>query len=258
MRASPDTSTHAQPAHWRARWGSLIDHVSILNDVDAVQAFLSRMRQARKPQTVAFVNAHGMNLAAENPEFHHALMAADLILRDGSGMAIFLRMLGRQGGLNMNGTDLIPRLLQQYQGDDIALFGTELPYLQQASQVLRTQGHRQAIHLLDGFRADADYVAEAQRHQPAFIVLAMGMPKQERVAAALKASLTHPCVIVCGGAIVDFIGGKVSRAPSLLRTLGMEWLYRLYLEPKRLFKRYVVGNPLFLWRALVTAVMRNL
>jgi N-acetylglucosaminyldiphosphoundecaprenol N-acetyl-beta-D-mannosaminyltransferase len=74
----------------------------------------------------------------------------------------------------------------------------------------------------------------------------------------LKASLKHPCVIVCGGAIVDFIGGKVSRAPNLVRTLGMEWLYRLYLEPKRLFKRYVVGNPLFLWRASVTAVMRNL
>jgi N-acetylglucosaminyldiphosphoundecaprenol N-acetyl-beta-D-mannosaminyltransferase len=258
MRARPNTKALEQPAHWRARWVSLIDHVSILDDADAVHSFLSKMRHSHKPQTVGFVNAHGMNLAAESPEFHQSLMAADLVLRDGSGMAIFLRMLGRQGGLNMNGTDLIPRLLKQYQGDDIALFGTETLYLEQASAALRAQGHRQAIHLLDGFRPDADYVAEAQRHQPAFIVLAMGMPKQERVAAALKASLKHPCVIVCGGAIVDFIGGKVSRAPNLVRTLGMEWLYRLYLEPKRLFKRYVVGNPLFLWRASVTAVMRNL
>lgn len=78
----------------------------------------------------------------------------------------------------------------------------------------------------------------------------MGMPKQEAVAAKL-AAIGGPCLIVCGGAILDFLGGKVSRAPEWLRRLGGEWLYRLLREPKRLFMRYVVGNPLFLLRTLL-------
>jgi exopolysaccharide biosynthesis WecB/TagA/CpsF family protein len=56
-------------------------------------------------------------------------------------------------------------------------------------------------------------------------------------------------VIVCGGAILDFLGGGATRAPAWMRRLGIEWLYRLAREPRRLFKRYVLGNPLFLSRA---------
>ena len=73
------------------------------------------------------------------------------------------------------------------------------------------------------------------------------MPKQEAVAARLAASGV-PCLIVCGGAILDFLGGKVARAPGWLRRLGGEWVFRLVKEPRRLFMRYVVGNPMFLLR----------
>jgi len=90
----------------------------------------------------------------------------------------------------------------------------------------------------------------AREQQPELIVLGMGMPKQEAVAAELAVT-GGPCLIVCGGAILDFLGGKVSRAPEWLRRLGGEWLYRLLREPKRLFMRYVVGNPLFLLRTLL-------
>jgi N-acetylglucosaminyldiphosphoundecaprenol N-acetyl-beta-D-mannosaminyltransferase len=78
----------------------------------------------------------------------------------------------------------------------------------------------------------------------------MGMPRQEEVAAGLREVLSHPCLIVCGGAIIDFLGGKTPRAPLWMRKTGMEWVYRLALEPRRLFQRYVIGNPLFLTRAL--------
>jgi exopolysaccharide biosynthesis WecB/TagA/CpsF family protein len=81
----------------------------------------------------------------------------------------------------------------------------------------------------------------------------MGMPKQEIVAARLAASGV-PCLIVCGGAILDFLGGKVSRAPQWVRGLGCEWVFRLLSEPKRLFSRYVVGNPLFILRTLACPV----
>jgi exopolysaccharide biosynthesis WecB/TagA/CpsF family protein len=84
----------------------------------------------------------------------------------------------------------------------------------------------------------------------ALIVLGMGMPRQELVACSLRAQLDYPCLIVCGGAIIDFLGGKTARAPAWMRRLGLEWVYRLAQEPGRLFRRYVLGNPLFLARAL--------
>jgi exopolysaccharide biosynthesis WecB/TagA/CpsF family protein len=79
------------------------------------------------------------------------------------------------------------------------------------------------------------------------------MPRQEQVAVLLRAALGYPCLIVCGGAILDFLGGKTSRAPVWLRRTGLEWAYRLALEPRRLFSRYVLGNPLFVSRALMLA-----
>ena len=104
-----------------------------------------------------------------------------------------------------------------------------------------------------GFLDTARYVQLAAAHRPAVIVLGMGMPRQEEVAAVLRAALGYPCLIICGGAIIDFLGGRMSRAPRWLRAAGLEWLYRLALEPRRLFRRYVLGNPLFLSRALSLA-----
>ncbi|MNI76456.1 putative N-acetylmannosaminyltransferase [compost metagenome] len=106
------------------------------------------------------------------------------------------------------------------------------------------------MSLHDGFASIDTYIDLARQQQPELIVLGMGMPKQENVAARL-AELGRPCLIVCGGAILDFMGGKVTRAPDWLRRLGGEWVYRLSREPRRLFVRYVVGNPLFLLRALL-------
>jgi hypothetical protein len=85
----------------------------------------------------------------------------------------------------------------------------------------------------------------------------MGMPRQEEVAIALRAALGFPCLIVCGGAIIDFLGGKVPRAPVWMRRCGLEWAFRLGREPRRLWNRYVHGNPRFLKRAWSMA-MRSL
>jgi N-acetylglucosaminyldiphosphoundecaprenol N-acetyl-beta-D-mannosaminyltransferase len=72
---------------------------------------------------------------------------------------------------------------------------------------------------------------------------------------ALRAALGYPCVIVCGGAIIDFLGGKTARAPGWMRRFGLEWAFRLACEPRRLFHRYVMGNPVFVSRALKLMAM---
>ena len=102
-----------------------------------------------------------------------------------------------------------------------------------------------------------EYLRLAARESPHLVVLAMGMPRQERLARALRAAAQGPCLIICGGAIADFLGGRYARAPRWLQRLGLEWCWRLAREPRRLFGRYVLGNPLFLARALWLALSRR-
>jgi N-acetylglucosaminyldiphosphoundecaprenol N-acetyl-beta-D-mannosaminyltransferase len=236
---------------WRPRWQELVKGVVRVHSARGEELLLETLATPTESRVLAFVNAHAMNSAASSPDFFDAVMSADLVLRDGIGMAILLRLLHQAPGLNLNGTDLIPKILRRYAGKRIALFGTQQPYLDAARTVVATQlAPGSDCISADGFLDVPAYVRLATEHRPGLIVLGMGMPRQEEVAAVLRAALGYPCLIVCGGAIIDFLGGKTSRAPGWMRATGLEWAYRLALEPKRLFRRYVLGNPLFIARAL--------
>lgn len=235
---------------WLQRWKTIIGKLRVVEDAADEQNVLQALSAPRTATVLGFVNAHAMNLVAANPDYCTALAAADVLLRDGSGIAILYRRLGLAPGLNMNGTDFIPELLAAFNGRRVAFWGTQEPYLSQAAERGEALYGVNVVSLHNGFASIDTYIGLAQQQQPELIVLGMGMPKQENVAARL-AELGRPCLIVCGGAILDFMGGKVTRAPDWLRRLGGEWVYRLIREPKRLFVRYVVGNPLFLLRALL-------
>ncbi|WP_085693216.1 MULTISPECIES: WecB/TagA/CpsF family glycosyltransferase [unclassified Pseudomonas] len=237
-------------AEWQKRWNTLVGKLEVVVDATAAQRLLDRLSAPEAATVLGFVNAHAMNLVVRDGACHQALSAADVLLRDGSGMAILYRRLGLEPGLNMNGTDFIPRLLAAYRGRRVAFWGTRQPYLDQAVQRSVAMFGVVPVSVHDGFASVDTYLQLAREQQPELIVLGMGMPRQEVVAARLAAT-GGPCLIVCGGAILDFLGGKVSRAPEWLRRMGGEWLYRLLREPKRLFMRYVVGNPLFLLRTLL-------
>jgi N-acetylglucosaminyldiphosphoundecaprenol N-acetyl-beta-D-mannosaminyltransferase len=206
-----------------------------------------------KPTRVAFVNAHAFNLCCGDSGFLADLLESDFVFRDGSGMAILYRMLGGDPGLNLNGTDMIPRIIGLYAGHKAALFGTNEPYLSRAARAIEKIGVDPVI-LRDGFQDDEAYLECIQSRKIPLIILAMGMPKQERVAALLARNLEYPCLIVCGGAILDFMGNKVARAPYVFRRLGIEWVYRLAHEPKRLFRCYIIGNFVFLLRSAFLAL----
>jgi N-acetylglucosaminyldiphosphoundecaprenol N-acetyl-beta-D-mannosaminyltransferase len=243
------------PLEWTARWQQLIRGITRVQSGAGEEQLLHSLEKPTEPLVLAFVNAHAMNSAAAEREFFEALMGADLVLRDGIGMAILMRMLNQAPGLNLNGTDLIPKILARYAGRSIALFGTQEPYLSRAREAVQTRlAPASDCIAAHGFLDNEAYLNLAAQHRPSLIVLGMGMPRQEEVAVLLRAALGYPCLIVCGGAIIDFIGNKTSRAPGWMRRTGLEWAYRLALEPKRLFKRYVLGNPLFLARSLWLAV----
>lgn len=241
----------ADAGPWAERWRALLHKILRVPNEATDAELLRQLSRPTRPTVLAFVNAHAMNSAVHDAEFFEALMSIDTLLRDGSGMSTLFKTLSMAPGQNLNGTDFIPRLIHQFKGRAIALVGTQEPYLTRAVGAIQhklAQGTGTAK--ANGFMPPSYYLALVRAHQSELIVLGMGMPKQEEVACALRAELTHPCLIVCGGAIIDFLGERMPRAPVWMRRLGLEWVYRLAHEPVRLFRRYVVGNPLFLLRTL--------
>jgi exopolysaccharide biosynthesis WecB/TagA/CpsF family protein len=234
-----------RPKMWIARWTSIVDKTRIVRSGEDERRLLNDLVEDRGVRVIGFVNAHAMNSVAVNEAFYEAMMSTDILLRDGVGMAILYRLLEREPGLNMNGTDFIPKLLEAFRGRNVALWGTREPFIGQASARCEAEFGVRVVSMENGFEDFDHYVRIARQTQPDLIVLGMGMPKQEELARELSAAMSPMPLIVCGGAILDFLGGKVPRAPKWVRDLGAEWCYRLYREPRRLCRRYMLGNPAF-------------
>jgi N-acetylglucosaminyldiphosphoundecaprenol N-acetyl-beta-D-mannosaminyltransferase len=229
----------------------LHQRIHCIPDAQAHDALLEELKHPSRPYIVSFVNAHAANLGWNTPAMLESLLRSDLLLRDGIGVKLGLKAFGRPYGLNMNGTDFIPKIAHAYQGRRAALFGTRSPWLDTARQKLEADG-LVVVACHDGFSPPEKYLELAEETKPELIILAMGMPKQEDIAVRLRERLSYPVLIVNGGAILDFLGGKVTRAPELMRKTGLEWLYRLYLEPTRLARRYLLGIPVFFSHVVVT------
>ena len=212
-----------------------------------------------RPIVVSFLNAHAVNLAVNDPTFAAALIGSDYLLRDGGGVKIGCKMFSIAPGINLNGTDLIPELFARFGGRRVALIGAEPEWLARTHALLKEANYGfSALDAVDGFRAESVYLDFVRTKAPELIVLGLGMPRQEQLAQKLRALMAEsgtPATIVNGGAIIDFLAGKFPRAPLWMRKGGIEWLYRLSREPRRLAKRYVLGNPLFLARVLVARLV---
>lgn len=230
---------------------ALHGRIHSIEDRCAYSRLLQDLRHPTRPFIVSFLNAHAANLSWNSPSLVEVLLESDLVLRDGIGVELGLRAFGYPRGVNMNGTDLIPEIARAYSGRHAALFGTQSPWLDRARKKLESAG-LVVVASHHGFDAHDTYLELAAAARPELIILAMGMPKQEELAVRLRERLTHPSLIVNGGAILDFLGGKVTRAPELMRRTRTEWAYRLWLEPRRLAPRYLLGIPAFFHHVAVT------
>lgn len=203
---------------------------------------------------LAYLNAHGSNIAASNPAFLKVLKDF-WVFNDGIGVDIAARVLhGRVFPENLIGTDFTVRYLKDSRRTwRIYLLGAKPGVAVAASKSLSNAAPRHEIAgVQDGYFASEDSlrVAQAIRASGADILLvAMGNPIQEQWIADFGAETG--CRVIMGvGALFDFLSGDVSRAPLWVRRLRSEWIYRLALEPRRLARRYVMGNPYFLARVL--------
>lgn len=245
----PASGKHHLPATPEARARAIIELVTpVMNEQEQV-ALLQSITSSKQPAIISFINAHGFNMAWKCPEFAANLARADLLLRDGIGVHALMRALHLPSGRNMNGTDFIPTITQHFTGRRIALCGTREPHLSHAAARVTGMGG-QVVLQMDGFQPAEAYIDAVQQAKPDLVILGMGMPKQEAVSVALAEALQYPTVIVNGGAILDFWADRFPRAPRLWQCLGLEWLFRLLQEPRRLWKRYILGGAVFVGRIL--------
>ena len=182
--------------------------------------------------------------------FNQSLLNTDILLRDGIGMQFLHACLGKPPGINMNGTDFLPRVIESVSHKPIAICGTHAHILDKAAVQLKKQ-QVNVVYTKHGYATTDEYITGIIDSGAEVVLLAMGMPKQEALAQQLKEKAVRPLLIINGGGIIDFISGHIPRAPLWLRNLGLEWLYRLWQEPSRLWKRYLLGSPLFLIKAFI-------
>lgn len=203
-------------------------------------------------QMLAYVNAHTLNLAARDNELLGALSRSSLVMNDGFGLSLAARMRSERFPENLNGSDFTVRLLElaATNGWGIFLLGGEPGVAETAASRLveRIDGLR-IVGTCHGFTAESDdLLAKRVRNAgAAMLIVAFGSPGQETWIDRNLAA-TGALIGVGVGAFLDFSAGKVVRAPRWMNVLGIEWCFRLAQEPRRLWLRYIVGNPLFLLR----------
>ncbi len=202
------------------------------------------------PRLFAFVNAHCLNIAYENERYREVLRGATAVWPDGTGVRMAGAKLGFPVPENVNGTDLFPMVARAAAraGVSVFFYGARAAVVEKmAENVKRDYPDLKVAGWCDGYADDATALGRIREAKPDLLFVAKGVPEQELWIAAHREALACRAAIAVGG-LFDFVSGRIPRAPTWMRRHGVEWIFRLYQEPVRLFRRYVIGNPLFLMR----------
>lgn len=207
------------------------------------------------PMVVNFVNAHCVNLANQRDDYAATLRDSDALLPDGSGIRLAARLAGTHTGDNLNGTDLFPHICEHAaaRGAAIFLIGGSPGIAAAAAAAMQARFPNLIIAgTQHGYFSDSenDAVVDAINASGAAILfVGFGVPRQELWIARHRDRIDVPLLLGVGG-LFDYYSGRIPRAPLLLRRLGCEWTWRLWQEPRRLARRYLLGNLVFVGHAL--------
>ena len=207
------------------------------------------------PLRVAYLNAHCSNVAAENAGYRQSLNRCDLVYADGQAVVWGARFLGAPVPERVNAGDFILDLCRAASRAGVSLFllGCAEGLAEKAARAWTQQTPGLSIagthHGFFG-ECDEEVVADGIRTaRPDILLVGMSVPRQEEWMDRWAERLGVP-VIWCVGALFEYYAGVRPRAPRWMRRAGLEWLFRLALEPGRLWRRYLVGNLAFLRRVL--------
>lgn len=236
--------------------GVLVDRVG----ADEMRERMLGMVRGGRRGLVLHANVHGLNLAYDRPWMRDLLNGADLVFCDGSGVTLAARMLGHPGLQRFTHADEMWHLAGFAEKHGLSLYflgarpgvaAKAAGRLKEKYPGLKVAGVRHGYFEKGvGSEENEAVVREINAARPDVLVVGFGMPLQERWLMENWDRLEGVGVAMTLGAIFDYVSGDLRRGPRILVDNGFEWLARLFIEPGRLWRRYVIGNPLFLLRVL--------
>lgn len=225
-----------------------LDAVSFAQALDRIAALVD----ARDGGCVFTPNVDHVVTAEDDPSFRAAYSRSDLSLADGQALVWAARLLGTPVPEKVSGSDLVWPLMERAAASGWRVYllgGAPGSAAAAAARLERELGLRIAgvdapRISVEGGPDEAAVLERVRRSEAELVLVGLGAPKQERfIHRALPA--LGPTVAVGVGASIDFLAGRVRRAPGWISRAGLEWLFRLALEPRRLAHRYLVKDPRF-------------
>ena len=228
-------------------------HVNPTSYVEAARQ-ISTWAKAGESRYVCVANVHMVMEAYDSPDFKEIVNAADLITPDGMPLVWMLRRMGYPQQTRVYGPDLTLEVIAAAAAENIPVgfYGGALDVLEAMLRVLKSKcpGLQVPYAYSPPFRPltaeeDAEVVNGINASGARILFVGLGCPKQERWMAEHGSKIQ--AVMLGVGAAFDFHAGSIRQAPRWMQKSGLEWLFRLIQEPRRLWRRYLYQNPRFVW-----------
>lgn len=251
------TSVRAEPASLEGDTCQILDvGVDTAPPADLLRRIIGYAERGEH-RRITYVNAHVLNQSVTHPDLRRSLLASDLVYCDGYGVRLAAKTLGLPVPHRMTGADWIwgVAALCEEAGRSLYLIGSVPGSASDAAAELRrwyprleVRGTHHGYFELESPHNERvlEHIAE---HKPDVLLVGMGTPQQELwVDRYFDRIDAH--VVWSVGALFDYISGRMPRAPHWMADHGLEWIFRLAMEPRRMWRRYLIGNPAFLYRIM--------
>lgn len=227
--------------------------VSVLTADELVEKILE-FALFGKHKMITYLDANCVNVSFNDTGYRKILNQADIVHADGMGVVWASRFLGKALPERVNPMDSFDELIDMStkRGISFYLLGGKLDVVQNAVDKLKNKfPNLKIVGFHHGYfdKEENEVIEEINRLKPNILMVGMGVPKQERwIYKHLDRLEVNLCLAV--GGMFDILSGSLKKAPRWMIDGGLEWLYRLYQEPKRLWRRYLIGNFIFAYHIL--------
>ena len=243
--------------HWEkvSVLGVKIDALSLSQLLSEIQSSILH----KNGVVISYVNMHAVNIAYSLPWFRGFLNQSELTFCDGVGLKFAARLTGQHIRHRFTPPDFMEHICEgavQF-GWKLYFLGAKPGVAQRAADKLmdrfpglRIRTHHGYFDKIANSLENKSLVEQINEFQPQILVLGFGMPLQEKWILENMGSLDVK-IAFPAGALFDYLSGELARAPRWMTDNGLEWLGRLWVEPSRLWKRYILGSPLFFLRLFI-------
>jgi N-acetylglucosaminyldiphosphoundecaprenol N-acetyl-beta-D-mannosaminyltransferase len=237
----PDPQSEIENPQAKMEWVRVLDvPISRVSNAEAM-TILTQFVRSGSPHLVVTADASAVVTAARDPEFCAVVNSADLVTPDSTGILWAARHLGQPLPERVSGVDLAERLceLAARHGWAIFFYGAAPGVAEEAAARMQERYPGMRVSgTAHGFLSEPEQVALEERireSRPEILFVAMGIPRQEKWIASRMASLGVPVSMGVGGSF-DVFAGRVNRAPGWMQRRGLEWLYRVWKNPRKISK----------------------